>query len=133
MEAVRYAGGGRAGVRALRQIDDEQVHRSTGHQCAGDREALVQRFRREDDEPVQPNPAGDRLDRVEAPGEVQPGDDRAVDLGLCREPERECRLAGARLAPERHARAARQATRTDDRVEARKAGPDDPLVRAVGQ
>ena len=133
MEAVRDAGGGRAGVRALRQIDDEQIHRPTGHECAGDREPLIQRFRREDDEPVQPNAAGDGFDRVEAPGEVQPGDDRAVNLGFRREPECECRLAGARLASERHARTARQAALTKDRVEGGKAGSDDPLVRTVGQ
>jgi hypothetical protein len=130
-ETVRDVSGGRAGIRTRWQIDDEQIHRPTGNERAGDREALIERVRGQDDEPVQPNPAGDGLDRVEAPGKIQPGHDRAIDLGLRGEPEGEGRLAGARLAAERHACAARQAARAEDRVEGGKAGPNDPLVGVV--
>ena len=130
-EAIGDLGGGRAGIRARRQVDDEEVDRAAGEERAGDRQAFVERVRGQDDEPVKPHAAGDGLDRVEAPGEIQPGDDRAVDLGLCREPEGEGRLAGARLAAEGDARTARQAARTEDRIERREAGPDDPLRTAA--
>ena len=119
--------GGRAGVRARRQVDDEDVDRSGGEEHPGDRQALVERLRRQDDEPVEPDAAGGGLDRVEGPGEVQPGDDRAVGLGLGDEAEGERRGAGARRAAQGHAGAPRQPARPDDRVEGREAGPDDPL------
>jgi len=74
---------------ARRQVDDQQVHRSTRQQRAGDREALVGVGRRQDDEPLRPDAAGHDLDRVEGGREVQPGDDGAGGLrGRC-EPQRE--------------------------------------------
>jgi hypothetical protein len=76
--------------------------------------------------------AGDGLDRVERAGEVQPGDDRAVGLGLGGEPQRERRLARARLTAEGDAGAARQAARPENRVERGETGPDDPLDRPPG-
>jgi hypothetical protein len=126
-EPVGDAGGARPGVRARRQVDDEQVDRAASEERASDRQALVERLRRQDDEPVQADAAGDRLDRVKGSGEVQPGDDRAVDLGLRGEAQGEGRLAGAGVAAEGDAGAAGQAARPEDRVERRKAGPDDPL------
>jgi hypothetical protein len=51
-EPVGDLRGGRPGVRVRRQVDDEQVDRSAGEQRPGDREALVERVRRQDDEPV---------------------------------------------------------------------------------
>jgi hypothetical protein len=119
--------GGRAGVRARRQVDDEQVDRSAGEQRPGDREALVERVRRQDDEPVQPDAAGDGLDRVERAGEVQPGDDRAVGLGLRGETQGERRLARAGVAAEGDAGAPGHAAGAEDRVERGEAGPDDPV------
>jgi hypothetical protein len=126
-KAIGDAGGSRAGIRTRRQVHDEQVDRPTGEERARDRQALVERVGGQDQEPVEAHAAGDGLDRVEASGEIEPGDDRAVDLGLRREPEGKRRLAGARLAAEGDTRAARQATGTEDRIESRKAGPDDPL------
>jgi hypothetical protein len=126
-EPVRDAGGGRAGVRPRRQVDDEQVDRATGEERPGDRQPLVERLRGQHDEPVKPDAAGDRLDRVEGAGEVQPGDDRAVGLGLRGEAEGEGRLAGAGVATEGDAGAAGQAAGAEDRVERREAGSDDPL------
>ena len=67
---------------AAGQVEHEQVDRATGQQRARDREALVQAGRGDDDEPLEPDAAGDRLDRVEAAREVQPGHDRALRLGL---------------------------------------------------
>jgi hypothetical protein len=132
-EPVRDLRGARARVRARRQVDDEQVHRSAGEQRPGDREALVERVRGQDDEPVEANATGDGLDRVEGAGEVQPGDDRAVGLGLRGEAEGERRLARAGVTTEGDAGAARQAARAEDRVERREAGPDDPLDGLAGR
>ena len=122
--------GGRAGVRARREVDDEQVDRSAGEQRPGDREALVERVRRQDDEPVEADAAGDGLDRVEGAGEVQPGDDRAVGLGLRGEAEGERRLARAGVAAKGDAGTPGQPTGAEDRVERGEAGPDDPLDAA---
>ena len=83
-------------VRSRRQVHHEQVDRPAGEERAGDRQALVERVGGQDDEPVEADAPGDGLDRVERPGEVQPGDDRAVGLGLGVEPEGEGRRAGAR-------------------------------------
>jgi len=124
-------GSGRATLESQRQVDDEEIDRPTREQGAGDRQALVDRFRRQDDEPVEPDAASDGLDRIEGASEVQPGDDRSVDLGLGREPQGEGRLARACVSPERDARAAWQATRPEDRIQVGKAGPDDPLQAAA--
>ena len=116
-----------AGVRARREIDHEDVDGATGEEHPGDRQALVERLRGEDDEPVQLDTAGGGLDRIERPGKIQPGDDRTVGLGLGDEPQGEGGGTGARGAAEGDAGRARQAARPEDRVEGREAGPDDPL------
>ncbi len=117
----------RAGVRAWREVDHEDVDRAPGEEHPGDRQALVEGLGSQDDEPVEANAARGGLDRVERPGEIEPGDDRAVGLGLGDEPQGEGRGAGRRSAAEGHARGARETARPDDRIEGRKAGPDDPL------
>ena len=130
MEAIGDAGGPCGRLEARRQVDDEEVHRPAAEETAGDREALVEAVRRDDDEPLEADPAGNRLDRVEAPAGVQPGDDRAARLGLRDEAEREGRLAAPALAAEGDARRARQPAGTEDRVEGREPGRDDPVRRA---
>ena len=70
-----------------RQVDDQDVDRTAGEEHPGDRQALVEGLRRQDDEPVEPDAAGDGLDRVEGSGEVEPGDDRTVGLGLGGHPQ----------------------------------------------
>ena len=99
-------GRGRAGVRARREIDHEDVDRATGEEHPGDRQALIEGVGGQDDEPVEPDTAGGGLDRVERPGEVQPGDDRAVRLGLGHEPEGKGGGTGARGTAQRDAGAA---------------------------
>jgi hypothetical protein len=131
-EPVRDAGRGRARVRPRRQVDDEEIDRPAGEQGTGDREALVEGGGSQDDEPVEPDAAGDGLDRIEAAGEVQPGDDRAIGLGLRGETEGERRLAGTRFAAKGDTRAPRQAARPEDRIEGREPGPDDLLDGAAG-
>ncbi len=125
-------GRGRAHIRTRREIDHEDVDRSTGEEHAGDRQALVERVRGQDDEPVEPDAAGGGLDRIERPGEVEPGHDRAVRLGLRDEAQGEGGGTGRRRAAERHAGGAREPARPDDRIEGRKAGPDDPLDAGPG-
>jgi len=120
-------GGSRPHVRVGREVDDEDVDRAPGEEHPGDREALVEGNGGQDDEPVEPDTAIGGLDRIERPGEVQPGDDRTIRLGLGDEPEREGRGAGARRAPEGDAGAPGEPAGPDDRVEGREAGPDDPL------
>jgi hypothetical protein len=126
-QPIGDAGGGRTVVRSGRQVDDEEIDGPTGEQGCGDRQALIDRVGGQDDEPVEPDAAGNRLDRVEGTGQIEPGDDRPVDLGLRREPEGEGCLAGARVAAERDARAAGQTARPEDRVERREPGSDDSL------
>jgi len=117
---------GRRARGRCRQVDDEKVHRPTPEQRPGHREALVDRPRREHDEPVEGDPAGDRLDRVEAAREVDPGDDRAGRLRLRRQPQRERRTATRIRTAQGERGGARHAARTEDRVELREPGPDDP-------
>ena len=77
-EPVRDPGGlVRGGQPAAGQVQDEQVHRAAGQQRARDGQALVEGLRGDDHEPFEPDAAGDRLDRVEAARQVQPGHDRA--------------------------------------------------------
>lgn len=86
--SLRRAHGG-----ARREIDHEDVDRAAGEEHAGDRQALVEGGRGQDDEPVQAHAAGGGLDRVEGPGEIEPGDDRAIGLGLGDDSEGEGRGA----------------------------------------
>ena len=118
---------GRARVRTGREVNHEDIDRAAGEEHPGDRQALVEGVGRQDDEPVEPDAARRGLDRIERPGEIEPGDDRAVRLGLGDEPQRERGGTGRRRAAERHAGRARKPARPDDRIERRKAGPDDPL------
>ena len=126
-QPLGHLGRGGAGVRARRQIDHEDVDRATGQEHPGDRQPLVERVGRQDHEPVQADAAGGRLDRIERPGEIQPGDDRAVRLGLGHEPEGDGRGPRRGRAAQGDAGRARQAARPEDRIEGREAGPDDPL------
>lgn len=120
-------GRSRASVRARREVDHEDVDRATGEEHPGNRQALIEGVGGQDDEPVEPDAASGGLDRIERLGEVQPGDDRAVRLGLGHEPEGKGRGTGARATAQRDAGAPGEPAGPNDRVEGREAGPDDPL------
>ena len=126
--AIR-AGLVRGGQPATGQVEDEQVDRAPGQQRATDGQPLVERLGGDDHEPFEPDAAGDRLDRVEAAREVEPGDDRAGGLGLGGEPEDERRPAARAVAADRDAGRPWQAARPQDGVERREAGVDDAVVR----
>jgi hypothetical protein len=110
-----------------RQIDDQQVDRSTGQERAGDRQALVGIGGRQDDEPLGLDPPGHDLDRIERRRQVQPGDDRTLGLGCGGEPQGEGRPAARRVPPERHAHAPRHAAGAEDRVEVSEPGREDSI------
>ncbi len=115
------------------QVDDEQVDRSGLEERAGHRETLVKVGRREDDEPLEAYSARDRLDRVETPLEVEPGDDRARRLGLGDETEGEGRPARRGAAAQGKARRPRHAAWAEDRIERREPGADDRADRVGGR
>jgi hypothetical protein len=110
-----------------RQVDDQQVDRSTGEERAGDRQALVGVGRRQHDEPLRLDAASHDLDRVEGRREVQPGDDRTRSLCRGREPQRERGPAARRVAAQRDAHAARHAAGTENGVELGEPGRDNPI------
>lgn len=113
----RYPAGG--------QVQQEQVHRAVLEERGGHRQGLAERARHEDDEPLEANAARHRLDRVQAPGEVQIGDDPAAPLDRRGKPEGERRLAARCLAVESGGGGPGQAARPEDRVERGEAGRDD--------
>ena len=120
---------GRALGRAFDgQVGDEEVDRSALEEGPGHRQALVERVRGEDDEPLEPDATGDRLDGVEPAGEIEPGDDGAGRLGLRDEAEGERRLAARVIAPDRQAGPPGDASRPEDRVEGGEPGRDDPTI-----
>ena len=112
------------------QIEQEQVHRATGQQAPGDGQALVEGLGRDDHEPFEPDAASHGLDRIERPGKVQPGHHRAGHLGLGHEPERQGGPSARTVATDGDARGSRQASWSQDGIEAREPGGDDPVVGA---
>ncbi len=88
---------GVTGSSVVWQVDDQDIHRSARQQRPGHRDPFVRRFRLQDDEPFQPDPAGNRLDRIETPGKVYPGGNRATGLGLGNQPQGQGRLAARGL------------------------------------
>ena len=115
------------------QVEEQDVDRAARQQRPADREGLVERFGRDDDEPFEPDAAGNRLDRVEAPREVHPGHDRAGGLGLGHGPQRERGTAARPVAAERQPGVPWQAPRSEDRVELGETGRDDAFERGEGR
>jgi hypothetical protein len=109
-----------------RQIHDEKIDRPSGEQRGRDRQSLVEAVRSDDDQPLEPNAAADGLDRVEAAPDVHPGGDRSGRLRLRHGPQGERRLAARAGAAQGHAGGTRQPARTQDPVQRREAGRDDP-------
>jgi hypothetical protein len=88
MEAVAELSRPRGSFEACRQVQDKQVDGATSEQRRRDRQPLVEAVRRDDDEPLEADAAGDGLDRVERLSQVQPGGDRAGRLRLRDGPQR---------------------------------------------
>lgn len=111
------------------QIEDEQIDRVARQQTARDGQPFVDGGRGDDHEPFEADPAADRLHRIEATAHVEPRDDGTRRLGLRGDAEGEGRPPARAITADGHARGARQPAPTEDRIERREAGPDDPLVR----
>ncbi len=110
-----------------REVEDEEVDRPCLEQRPGHRQRLTRGFRGEDGEPLQAHAPRDRLDGIEAPGEVDPGHERAPGLGLGGNPKGERgRPAGARPAEGDRA-GSREAAGREQRVELREARGDHPV------
>jgi hypothetical protein len=122
-------GGASGAFEACWQVQDEQVDGATCEQRRGDRQALVEVDRRDDDEPLEADAAGHRLDGIEGLSQVQPRGDRARRLGLRDGPQCKRRLAARPRPAERDARGSRQAARPKDGVERREPGRDDATGR----
>jgi hypothetical protein len=116
---------------ATGQIDHEQVDGPTREERARQAEAFARIGRADDDQPAQVDAAAHRLEWVEGPRQVEPGDDGAVRLGLGEAAQGERRLARRDAAADRGARLARQAARAQDRVELREAGRDDIVAERL--
>ncbi len=112
---------------ALGQVDHEDVDRPPGEERAGHRKSLVRRARFEHDEPLQVHAPGHGLDRVQAPGKVHPGSDRAAGLGRRHELEGQGRPAARGIAAQGDRRITGDATRPEDRVEGGETRPDHPV------
>ena len=129
----RSRGTGRWSCRSLRgshaagQVDDEQVHRPTREQRAGDRQPLLGIVRGQDDQPLRLDAAGHRLDGIEGCSEVQPGHDRARSLGLRGEPQGQRGSAARDVAAHREPHPARNPAGSEDRIELGEAGRVDPV------
>ena len=110
------------------QVEDEHVDRPARQQAPRDREPLVQAGRGDDDEPFEADAAGDGLDRIETARQVEPRHDRALRLGLRRDPQGERRPAAGAVAADRDAGRLREPAGPQDRVERGEAGVDDAVV-----
>ncbi len=133
-EAPEPVGDGGRTIRGRKtpagQVQDEQVHRAPGKQRATDGQALAERLRGDDHEPLQMDAPGDRLDRIETAREIEPGHDGAGRLGLGGEPHDEGGPAARTVAADGDTRRARETTAPQDRIECGEPGMDDPVVRS---
>jgi len=123
----------RGGETATGQVQDQQVHQATGEQRAADGQPLIECLGGDDHEPFEADATSDGLDRIEAPGEIQPGHDGARGLGLRGEPQDERGPAAGAVPANGDARRAGQPTASQDGVEGGEPGSHDPLVRVRGR
>ena len=129
MEAITELRRTSGSFETRREVEDEQVDGPTGEQRRRDRQALVEARGRDDDEPLESDAAGNRLDRIERPTHVQPGGDRARGLGLRHGPQRERRHPARARPAQGDAGGSRQAAGAQDGVECREPGRDDAGAR----
>lgn len=128
MQPVGHLGRPDRPVRSDRKIHDEQVDGPALEEGAGHRERLVERRRREDDQPLRPHAARHGLDRIECPSNVEPRHDRPAHLRFGGKSQSDRRLARRVVAPKSEAGAPRNAARQDG-IECRESGPDDVVAR----
>ncbi len=103
-----------------RQIDDEQVHRPGLEERPCHLQPLVEVDGSEDGQPLESDPPGHRLDRIEAAGQVEPGGDRPDRLGLGHQAERQRGPAARGIAPQGDRGGPGDAAGAQDGVESRE-------------
>jgi hypothetical protein len=111
-----------------RQIDQEEVYRPGLKERASYRQPFVQVGRREDDQPLELHSSRHGFDGIQAPREIEIGNDPPGSLCLCSKAEGEGGLAARMLPEDRQARLPRYAPWSENRVECRKAGPNDMSI-----
>jgi hypothetical protein len=107
------------------EIQHEHVHGSRLEEGARHREGLGEIIRDERCEPFEVDPAGDRLDRVEAPRQVDPGGERTRDLGPGQDPHGQRGRPARGRARDGDRPCPRQAAPGEQRIERREPGGDD--------
>jgi hypothetical protein len=113
------------------KVQDDQVDRPAREELAGDLEPFPQRSRRHQQEPVELDAARHGLDRIEARGEVHPGDDRTRRLGRRGKPEGEGGPAAREIATEGGNHAAGESARAEQGIEVAEPGGEDPPQLAL--
>jgi hypothetical protein len=129
---ISHAHAGERRIPTLRQIHHQHVHGSGGEQRGRQGQGFLEVCRGEHHEPLQENATGHRLDRVEGPGEIQPGDDRTRRLRLGDRAQRHGGLARRGIAPESDCARAREPTGSEQGVQRSKPGGHDPAIRDRG-
>lgn len=117
LESVRPARG--------RKIQDEGIDDASLEQRADHGQPLVERGGRQQHEPLEPDTPGDRLDRVEAPREIDIARDPSGGLRLREQPQREGGRPARPVPPDGHAPRPRKAAGPQDRIERREPRSDD--------
>jgi len=115
-----------------RQVQQQHVHRSVLEEHRRHRQRLLQRIRRQDDEPVQLDAPSHGLDRIQASGQIQIGRDPSRGLDLGHRLQRERRHPAGPLAAQGSGRGAWQPAQSEDRIQSPKAGGYRP-IRSVRQ
>jgi hypothetical protein len=115
----------RPGDAARPEIQHEHVHGPCLEEGAGHRESLGEVVRDEHREPFEVDPAGDRLDRIEAPRQVDPGGERTRGLGPGQGPHGQCGRPARGRARQGDRPCPRQAAPGEQRIERREPGGDD--------
>ena len=122
----RYPGSGRGpGL----QVQQQQVHRSILEEHRRHRQRLLERTRRQDDEPVELDSPSHGLHRIKAPGQIQIRHDPTRGLSPGDGLERERRLAAGPIAVQRGRRRARQPAQSQDGVQSPEPGWYRPIRR----
>jgi hypothetical protein len=116
-------------ARQRRQVQQQQVHSSVLQEHARHRQRLFQVVRREDDEPLERDASRGRLDRVQAPAQVQVGGQPAGGLDLGNRLKGERGLAARAVTAEGRSCGPRQTAQPQDGVQGAEAAGDGPLVR----
>jgi hypothetical protein len=115
--------------RLERQVQQQQVDGSILEEHRRHRQRLLERTRRQNDQPVEPDAPSHGLDWVQASGQIQIRHDPAGRLRLSHCLQRESGLAAGPIAVQGSGRGARQTAQPEDRIQGAKAGWYRPIRR----